>query len=139
MAEGWARALKGNIIEPYSAGVEARGLDPRAVRVMLEAGVDISGHRSKHVGELAGIDFDLVVTVCDNAHESCPVFPGKTRVVHRGFDEAAASCTRGTDRRRSSCALPAGSGRDQGVRRKAPRGIRAVRGGVMRYTFFEIH
>jgi arsenate reductase len=87
MAEGWARALRGDIIEPYSAGVEARGLDPRAVRVMLEAGVDISGHRSKHVGELAGIDFDLVVTVCDNAHESCPVFPGKTRVVHKGFDD----------------------------------------------------
>jgi len=87
MAEGWARALKGDIIEPYSAGVEARGLDPRAVKVMFEAGVDISSHRSKHVGELVGMDFDLVITVCDNTHEICPVFPGKTRVVHRGFDD----------------------------------------------------
>lgn len=87
MAEGWARHLKGDVIEPYSAGVETHGLNPQAVQVMGEAGVDISGHRSKHVDELKDVDFDYVVTVCDHAHESCPMFPGRTRVVHVGFDD----------------------------------------------------
>jgi arsenate reductase len=87
MAEGWARALKGDLLEPYSAGVETHGLNPHAVRVMAEAGVDIAGHRSKQVDELMAVPFDVVVTVCDHAHESCPVFPGRTRVVHRGFDD----------------------------------------------------
>ena len=87
MAEGWARHLKGDVIEAYSAGTEMHGLNPLAVKVMAEAGVDISGHRSKHVDELKGIAFDVVITVCDNAHESCPLFPGKTRVVHAGFDD----------------------------------------------------
>jgi len=87
MAEGWARALKSESIEPYSAGIETHGLNPTAVRVMAEAGVDISGQRSKHVNELQDISFDYVVTVCDNAHESCPLFPGKTTVVHVGFDD----------------------------------------------------
>jgi arsenate reductase len=87
MAEGWARHLKGDRLEPYSAGIETHGLDPRAVRVMAEAGVDISGHRSKHLDDLAGVDFDVVVTVCDHAHESCPMFPGRTRLVHVGFDD----------------------------------------------------
>jgi arsenate reductase len=87
MAEGWTRTLRGEKIEPFSAGVEVKGLDPRAVRVMAEAGVDITAHRSKHVSELEAVVFDAVVTVCDNARESCPVFPGNTRVVHRGFDD----------------------------------------------------
>ena len=87
MAEGWARHLIGRVVEPYSAGIETHGLNPRAVQVMAEAGVDISNHRSKHVDELRGIDFDLVVTVCGHAHEHCPVFPGPTRVVHVGFDD----------------------------------------------------
>jgi len=87
MAEGFARALKGNIVEPYSAGIETHGLNPHAVEVMAEAGVDISGQRSKHVDELGGIEFDYVVTVCDRAHESCPLFPGKTRRVHKSFDD----------------------------------------------------
>jgi arsenate reductase len=87
MAEGWTRALAGDTIEPFSAGVDVHGLDQKAVQVMLEAGVDISGHRSKHVGELSGVEFDLVVTVCDAARESCPVFPGKTPVIHRSFDD----------------------------------------------------
>jgi arsenate reductase len=87
MAEGWARRLKSDRIEAYSAGIEAHGLNPDAVRVMAEAGVDISGHRSKLVGELRGVDLDYVVTVCDNAHESCPLFPGKAKVVHVGFDD----------------------------------------------------
>ncbi len=87
MAEGWARALHGDRIEPYSAGIEARGLDPDAVRVMVEAGVDISGQRSKTTAELGGIEFDCVVTVCDRARESCPVFPGGAKVIHVGFDD----------------------------------------------------
>jgi arsenate reductase (thioredoxin) len=87
MAEGWARALKRDVIDAYSAGIETHGLNPRAVQVMAEAGVDISAQRSKHVDELKGIAFDYVVTVCDNAHESCPLFPGRTKVVHVGFDD----------------------------------------------------
>lgn len=87
MAEGWARHLKGDRIEPYSAGIETHGLNPNAVRVMAEVGVDISGQRSKQVDEVMKIPFDYVVTVCDNAHESCPLFPGRTRVVHVGFDD----------------------------------------------------
>jgi arsenate reductase len=87
MAEGWARALRFAEIEPYSAGVAAKGLDPRAVRVMREAGVDISGHRSTPVDEVLDTPFDYVVTVCAHAHETCPVFPGTGRVVHVGFDD----------------------------------------------------
>ncbi len=87
MAEGWARALKGDSIEARSAGIETHGLNPHAVRVMAEAGVDISNHRSKNVRELSDVPFDYVVTVCDHAHETCPLFPGKTRVVHAGFDD----------------------------------------------------
>jgi arsenate reductase (thioredoxin) len=87
MAEGWTRNLKGHHIEAYSAGIEAHGLNPDAVRVMAEAGVDISSHNSKRLNELLGMEFDYVVTVCDNAHESCPVFPGKTKVTHVGFDD----------------------------------------------------
>ena len=87
MAEGWARHLGGDVLEPYSAGVEARRLDPRAVRVMAEAGVDISGQRSKMLAELPKIDFDYVVTICAHAHETCPVFPGRAKVIHREFDD----------------------------------------------------
>jgi arsenate reductase len=87
MAEGWTRALKGGAIEPYSAGIEAHGLNPRAVRVMAEAGVDISGHRSKKLDELMDMPFDYVVTVCGHAHETCPRFPGAAKVVHAGFTD----------------------------------------------------
>ncbi|UCG53769.1 MAG: arsenate reductase ArsC [Candidatus Latescibacterota bacterium] len=87
MAEGWTRALKGDKIDPYSAGLQPGGLNPIAVQVMSEAGVDISGHRSKHLDELIDFPFDYVVTVCDDAHEACPAFPGRARVVHVGFDD----------------------------------------------------
>jgi arsenate reductase len=87
MAEGWARALKGAVIEAHSAGSRPGVLNPLAVRAMAEAGVDISGHVSKSVDAVRGVAFDVVVTVCDSAKESCPVFPGVTRVVHRGFDD----------------------------------------------------
>lgn len=87
MAEGWARHLKGDLIEACSAGIEPKGLDPRMVRVMAERGVDVSHHRSKHVQEVMHLSFDYVITVCGDAAESCPVFPGKTRVIHRGFND----------------------------------------------------
>jgi arsenate reductase len=87
MAEGWARHLKSDVIEAYSAGIEVHGMNPRALKVMAEAGVDISGHRSKHVDELKDVPFDYVVTVCDHARESCPLFLGKAKVVHVGFDD----------------------------------------------------
>jgi arsenate reductase len=87
MAEGWARHLKGDVVEPYSAGIETHGLNSSAVKVMAEAGVDISDHRSKNVSELMDVPFDYVVTVCGNASETCPMFPGRAKVVHAGFDD----------------------------------------------------
>ena len=87
MAEGWTRHLAGDAIETFSAGLETHGLNPRAVQVMQEAGVDISGHRSQHVDEFADQYLDYVITVCGRAHETCPVFPGTTTVAHRGFDD----------------------------------------------------
>ncbi len=90
MAEGWARHLKPGVIEAYSAGIETHGLNPLAVKVMAEAGVDISNHRSKHVKEVMDIPFDYVVTVCGHASENCPFFPGKAKVVHVGFDDPPA-------------------------------------------------
>ena len=87
MAEGWARYLKSDLIEAYSAGTIPQRLNPLAVRAMAEAGVDIAGHRSKNVIDLLHIQFGYVITVCDNARESCPLFPGKARIVHRGFDD----------------------------------------------------
>ena len=90
MAEGWARHLRADDIEAYSAGIETHGLNPNAVRVMQEAGVDISQQRSQHVDELLDVGLDLVVTVCDNARESCPVFPGTVRTIHHSFDDPPA-------------------------------------------------
>ncbi|MDH4203386.1 MAG: arsenate reductase ArsC [Phycisphaerae bacterium] len=87
MAEGWCRHLKGDIIEPYSAGIETHGLNPNAVQVMAEAGVDISGHTSQHIDEFKDIPLDYVITVCDHANERCPIFAGKTKVIHVGFDD----------------------------------------------------
>jgi arsenate reductase len=87
MAEGLCRRLRGDTIEPYSAGIETHGLNPFAVRAMAEIGIDISGHRSKTVADLADVDLDCVVTVCGHAAETCPVFPGAPRVVHQGFDD----------------------------------------------------
>ena len=91
MAEGWARALKGNVIDAYSAGIEAHGLNPLTVKVMAEAGVDISWQWSKRVDEVVGVDFDYVVTVCGHSNETCPVWlRGKAKVVHVGFDDPPA-------------------------------------------------
>jgi arsenate reductase len=85
MAEGWARSLKPDSIEPYSAGTNPTELDPLAVLVMAEKGVDISGQRSKHLAEVMAVRFDFVVTVCDSANEACPIFPGKTVRIHKSF------------------------------------------------------
>ncbi len=87
MAEGWAKALKADLIDAYSAGIETHGLNPSALHVMAEAGVDISSHQSKNVSQLAEVPFDYVVTVCSHAHENCPNFPGEAKVVHVGFDD----------------------------------------------------
>ena len=85
MAEGWARHLQSDTIVPYSAGIEKHGLNPVAVQVMAEAGVDISGQQSKLVDELPVAHFDYVLTLCGHAHETCPYFPGKT--IHHGFPD----------------------------------------------------
>jgi len=87
MAEGWARHLRGDAIEPYSAGVETHGLNPDAVQVMAEAGIDISQQRSKNVSEVIDVPFDYVVTVCDHAREHCPMFPDDAKSVHVSFED----------------------------------------------------
>jgi arsenate reductase len=90
MAEGWARHLWNDRFEPYSAGIDPTQADPRAAEVMAEAGVDISGQRAKSLGEMQGIDFDYVVTVCDQAREQCPYFPARVAVFHAGFEDPPA-------------------------------------------------
>jgi arsenate reductase len=87
MAEAWTRHLRRDAVEAWSAGTLPKSLDRRAVEVMREVGVDISEQRSKAVEELLDLELDYVVTVCDGAHESCPVFPGRARIVHRGFED----------------------------------------------------
>lgn len=101
MAEGWTRALKNDRIEAFSAGIEVHGLNPHAVAVMAEAGIDISHHRSKHLDEFKDTPLDAVVTVCGHAHETCPYFPPRCRVIHAGFDDppkmAEALARKGAD------------------------------------------
>jgi len=87
MAEGWTHALKSDEIEVYSAGLETHGLNPFAVKVMAEAGVDISQQKSQHLDEFLDLDLDYVITVCDHAHETCPLFPGTAKVIHHSFDD----------------------------------------------------
>ena len=87
MAEGWARHLLGDRIEPCSAGIEAHGMNPNAVKVMQEAGVDITAQSSKLASSLQDMPLDLVITVCGHADENCPAFLGITRIVHVGFDD----------------------------------------------------
>lgn len=87
MAEGWARHLHGSTITAYSAGIEAHGMNPNAIRVMKDAGVDISGQSSKLAASLSEVKLDLVVTVCGHADENCPAFLTKSKLVHVGFDD----------------------------------------------------
>lgn len=85
MAEGWTRALKGDQIEAYSAGIETHGLNPNAVKVMAEAGVDITTQKSQHIDEFKEVKLDYIITVCNHAHETCPWFPADCKVIHVGF------------------------------------------------------
>ena len=87
MAEGWAHALKSDQFNAYSAGIETHGLNPNAVKVMAEAGVDITSQTSQHIDEFKDIPLDLVVTVCGHAHENCPWFPAECEVIHVGFED----------------------------------------------------
>ncbi len=87
MAEGWTRHLKSDSINAYSAGIETHGLNPNAIKVMEEAGVDISNHKSQHIDEFKDIKLDVIVTVCGHAHETCPYFPADCKVIHVGFDD----------------------------------------------------
>lgn len=87
MAQGWLRHLGGARVEVDSAGTDPKGVHPLATRVMGEVGIDISGNTSDHVDTYLGEDYDLVVTVCDAARESCPIFPGARRLLHRGFED----------------------------------------------------
>jgi len=87
MAEGWCRHLQSELYDCASAGIEKHGLNPLAVRVMAEAGVNIASQHSKITAELGGQEFDFVITVCGHADESCPFFPARTRVIHHGFDD----------------------------------------------------
>ena len=108
MAEGWTRSLKGDTIEVYSAGIETHGLNPNAIKVMAEAGIDITTHKSQHINEFKDIPLDVVVTVCGHAHETCPFFPANCKVIHVGFDDppkmAQALAEKGPLRKSSSTA-----------------------------------
>jgi arsenate reductase len=91
MAEGLLRHDAGDTFDVYSAGVEPTRVRPEAVAAMNDIGIDISSHRSKSVEEFSGQEFDYVITVCDNANEQCPIFPGKTRRIHWSFEDPAAA------------------------------------------------
>ena len=97
MAEGWARHLRPEAIEPYSAGIERHGVNPLAVRVMAEAGVDIAGQESKLIAELPRQEFDYVITLCDHAHETCPYLPARVARIHQGFADPPRLAASATD------------------------------------------
>jgi arsenate reductase len=90
MAEGLLRALGGESVDVFSAGTNPSNVRPEAIAVMSEIGIDLAGHRSKHVREFDGQSFDYVITVCDNANESCPIFPGNTQRIHWSFPDPGA-------------------------------------------------
>jgi arsenate reductase len=87
MAEAWTKHLKADAIEAYSAGTVPKGIDPRAIKAMAEVGIEISAYRSKSTIEFMDIEFDYVITLCDDAQQACPFFPAKTRAVHHGFED----------------------------------------------------
>lgn len=89
IAEGYLRHFAGDKAEIYSAGVETHGVNPKAIAIMAQDGIDISSHTSNNVNEYAGIDFDYVITVCDNAKERCPFFPGNAQKFHYNFPDPA--------------------------------------------------
>lgn len=100
MAEGWLRHLAGDQYEVASAGTQPAGLNPGAVEVMRELGIDIAAHQSKHLNEFLGVRFDHVITVCDRARETCPIFPCASSMLHWSFDDPAAA--RGSDDERQA-------------------------------------
>jgi arsenate reductase len=87
MAEAWTKELKGDEFDAYSAGVQTKPIDPRVIKAMAEVGLDISKQKSKDVDALGNLEFDYVITLCDNARESCPYFPAKTKLIHKDFDD----------------------------------------------------
>lgn len=87
IAEGWARYLKGDVIDAYSAGIQPIGVSSKAINVMAEAGVDISKQKSQHVNEFRQVEFDYVVTLCDNAAKACPAFGGKAKIIHKPIED----------------------------------------------------
>jgi arsenate reductase len=87
MAEAWTRAFKGDQLQAYSAGIQPKGVDPRAIQVMAEAEIDISGQKSKDIDSLGNLEFEYVVTLCAGAREACPFFPARTKQMHQGFDD----------------------------------------------------
>jgi arsenate reductase len=89
IADGYLRQFVGDRATIYSAGVETHGVNPRAIKVMAEVGIDISNHTSNHVDEYRDVDFDLIITICDNAKERCPVFPSKAAKLHHNFPDPA--------------------------------------------------
>jgi arsenate reductase len=89
LAEGYLRHFAGDKVTVYSAGIETHGVNPRAIQIMKEDGIDISGHTSNHVNEYRDINFDLVLTVCDHAQENCPYYPSNARRVHYNFPDPA--------------------------------------------------
>jgi len=97
MAEGWVRHLKKGILDAASAGVDPKGVDPLAVKVMAEAGVNISNQKSKGMDAFRDVHFDYVVTLCDHAKESCPFFPGESKQIHKGFDDPPNLSSSGED------------------------------------------
>lgn len=96
MAEAFANTLRPDEIEAFSAGVNPGRVNERAIKVMAEAGINISSHYSKSIDDLAGIDFDYVVTLCDKARESCPIFPSRVKIMHHSFDDQTE--TTGTEK-----------------------------------------
>jgi len=97
MAEGWCRHLKGDLFNTYSAGIETHGLNPHAVTVMQEVGIDITSQKSEHIDSLKEIPFDYVITVCSHAHESCPWFPSNAKVIHHAFSDPPKMAKAHTD------------------------------------------
>lgn len=89
IADGYLRQFVGDRATIYSAGVETHGVNPRAIKVMAEVGINISNHTSNHVDEYRDVDFDLIITVCDNAKERCPIFPSKAAKLHHNFPDPA--------------------------------------------------
>lgn len=87
MAEAWAKHFFSDRYEIYSAGTAPKGIHPLTLKVMEEVGIDVTNQRSKHLDELKNIEFDFVITLCDDAKESCPVYPKKTRVIHKSFPD----------------------------------------------------